>query len=154
MCPRVPIHFVKLTAASAAGWSSTCPRAHTVSASHLHLSNSAVRHVQCMDIVTTVCAHVSWVSQLRVMVFAQAIWFADRLFAAQYTFAPHSDTSRYTREYGQTSSSYNKEWVPPTKQHTKNSYSGWSKRATRGYIPTMMTPSAVGQQAKWTDQGQ
>ena len=24
-------------------------------------------------------------------------------------------------------------WAPPAKQHTKNSYSGWSKRATRGY---------------------
>ena len=25
------------------------------------------------------------------------------------------------------------DWAPPAKQHTKNSYSGWSKRATRGY---------------------
>ena len=40
--------------------------------------------------------------------------------------------SRYTREYGRTSSWYNKEWAPPTKQNARNNYSGWSKRGTRG----------------------
>ena len=28
---------------------------------------------------------------------------------------------------------YNRDWAPPAKQHTKNSYSGRSKRATRGH---------------------
>ena len=51
----------------------------------------------------------------------------------QCTFAPCSDVSRYTRDYGQASSWYNRRWAPSTKQQTKNSYSGWSKRATRGY---------------------
>ena len=41
--------------------------------------------------------------------------------------------SRYTREYGRTSSWYNKEWAPPSKHYTKNSYSGWNKRCRRGY---------------------
>ena len=41
--------------------------------------------------------------------------------------------SRYTRDYGRASSWYNRDWAPPAKQHTKNSYSGWSERATRGY---------------------
>ena len=51
----------------------------------------------------------------------------------QYTFAPYSDMSRYTRDDGQASSWYNRSWAPSTKQLTKNNYSGWSKRATRGY---------------------
>ena len=41
--------------------------------------------------------------------------------------------SRNTREYGQASSWYDRGWAPPAKQHTKNSCSGWSERATRGY---------------------
>ena len=41
--------------------------------------------------------------------------------------------SRQTREHGQASSWYNRSWAPPAKQHTKNSYSGWSKWGTRGY---------------------
>ena len=40
--------------------------------------------------------------------------------------------SRHTREYGRTSSLYNKEWAPPSKHNARNSYSGWSKRGTRG----------------------
>ena len=36
--------------------------------------------------------------------------------------------SRYTRDYGQASSWYPKGWAP-----SKNTYSGWSKTATRGY---------------------
>ena len=51
----------------------------------------------------------------------------------QHTPAPYSDMSRYTQENDQASSWYNRGWAPPAKQHTKNSYSGWSKRATRGY---------------------
>ena len=78
-----------------------------------------MRHVQYLAAVMTVCAQTSWESLLHMMVFAQAV--------------PHSDMSRYTREYGQASSWYNRGWAPPAKQHTKNSYSGWSKRATRGY---------------------
>ena len=57
---------------------------------------------------------------------------ADQLFAAQDTFAPYS-MSRCTRDYGRASSWYKRDWAPHAKQHTKNSYSGWSKRATRGY---------------------
>ena len=42
--------------------------------------------------------------------------------------------SRYAREYGRTSSWYNKECAPPTnkQQSARNSCSGWSKRSTRG----------------------
>ena len=41
--------------------------------------------------------------------------------------------SRNTREYRQASSWCNRGGAPPAKQHTKNSHSGCSKRATRGY---------------------
>ena len=37
--------------------------------------------------------------------------------------------SRYSRGYGQASSWYSKGWAP-----SKNTYSGWSKRAPRGYF--------------------
>ena len=36
--------------------------------------------------------------------------------------------SHFSRDYGQTSSWYDKGWAP-----SKSTYSGWSKRATRGY---------------------
>ena len=43
--------------------------------------------------------------------------------------------SRYTRESGHSATSwYDKGWSPSTNKHqtTKSSYSGWSKRSTRG----------------------
>ena len=49
-----------------------------------------------------------------------------------YISVPCSTMSRYTREYGHASWK-NKGWAPAAEQHTKNSYSGWSKRGTRGY---------------------
>ena len=61
------------------------------------------------------------------MVFAQAITVHGQIVCLTNTL------SRYTREKGPASSWYNRGWAPPTKQHTKDSYSGWSKRATRGY---------------------
>ena len=51
----------------------------------------------------------------------------------EYTLAPYSNMLRYTLDYGRASSRYNRDWAPPAKQHTKNRYSGWSKRATRGH---------------------
>ena len=42
-----------------------------------------------------------------------------RLFAAKFSFVPYSNMSRYTWEYGQASSWYNRDWAPPAKQHTK-----------------------------------
>ena len=45
VCPRVPVHDVKLTAESAASYWSTCPRPTHRSASDLHLHTFTVRHV-------------------------------------------------------------------------------------------------------------
>ena len=87
VCPRVPVRDVKLTAESAAGSLSTCPRAHKGSASHLHLHIIAVRHVQCMDIVTCVCACLLGFSVAYDGIRAGHFWFADRLFASRYTCA-------------------------------------------------------------------
>ena len=165
-----------LSAESAVGCLSTCPRAHTGSASHLHLYNIAMRHVQKLDTVITVRLQTSWGSLLHMMRahtasashlhlynidvrHVQKHEYCDHNMPAnllgvsvafdgiptshfgsrtdclldQHAFALYSDTSSYMREYGQASSWYNKDWAPPAKQHTKNSYSGWSKRATRGY---------------------
>ena len=96
-----------------------------------HRSPARAIHGYCDQCV---CAHVSWDSLLHMIVLAQAISVhGQTVCCAQYTFAPYSNMSRYTREYGQASSWYNRGWAPPAKQHTKNSHSGWSKRATRGY---------------------
>ena len=41
--------------------------------------------------------------------------------------------SKYTTDYGQGSSWYNRNWTAPAKPLTNDSCSGWSKRGTRGY---------------------
>ena len=64
----------------------------------------------------------------------QAISVHGQIVYLIYTLsAPYSDMSHYTREYGKASSWKNRGWAPPAKQHTKNSYSGWSKRAQSDY---------------------
>ena len=73
----------------------TCTFAHTLASG------------KCANTVTIAC---------------RSFRFADRLFAAQYTFAPYSNMSRYTGL-----------WSSVLLVHTKSSFSGWSKRSTRGY---------------------
>ena len=65
---------------------------------------------------------------------ARAILVNVHLCAVKHTFSIFARMSRYTRDYGQTSSCYEKGWSPSTnKQQTaKNSCSGWSRRGTRG----------------------
>ena len=59
---------------------------------------------------------------------------SDRLLP---TFSPmfsaYSIMSGCSRDFGQGSSWYYRDWTPPAKPHTKNSYPWWSKRGTRGY---------------------
>ena len=123
----------KLSAESVVGCVFTCPRAHTGSASHLHLYNILMRHAQLLAIVITVCANLMGVFVAHDGI-AQTISVRGRnLCLTKHTFAPYSDMSRYMREYGHASSWKSRCWAPPAKQHTKNSCSGWSKRATRGH---------------------
>ena len=67
------------------------------------------------------------------MVFAQATSVCGQTVCCPIHICSVFKMSRYAREYGQASSWYNRGWAPPAKQHTKNSHSGWSKRAARGY---------------------
>ena len=62
------------------------------------------------------------------MKFVQAISVHGEVASSARSNLPRLAMSRETRDYGQTSSWYNKGWVP-----SKSTYSGWSKRATRGY---------------------
>ena len=87
-----------------------------------------------MDVVTIVCAHDFWDSLLHTIVYAWAISVRGQTVCLTTTLLLRIQMSRYTREYGQASSWYNRDWAPPGKPHTKNSFSGWSKRATRGYL--------------------
>ena len=58
---------------------------------------------------------------------AQATSISGNFFVCSTQSTPLA-MSRYTRDYGKSSSWYTKERAP-----TKNAYSGCSKRATRGY---------------------
>ena len=95
--PRVPVHGVKLSVESAVGCLSTCPRAHTGFASHLHLCNIAVRHVQKLDTVITARLQTSWESLLHKMAFAQAISVHGRIVRLTNTLSLHIQTCRATR---------------------------------------------------------
>ena len=55
--------------------------------------------------------------------------------------------SRYTREYGRTSSWYNKELAPHSKHHTQNSYSGWNKWALAATLLNIRQGSTCGRRA-------
>ena len=109
------------------------------SASHLHLYNIAMEHVQDLAIVITVCVQTSWESLLHMMVFAQAISVHGRIVCLTNTLSLHIQTCL----------------ANPAKQHTKNSCSGWSKRATRGYQSDYEDQSRYWEdhKAKWSVEG-
>ena len=65
--------------------------------------------------------------------FAQAISVHGKVVRLINTNLLRFAMSRYTRDNGQASSWFYRGWAPSTKHQTKNTYSGWSKRATRGY---------------------
>ena len=112
----------------------TCPRAHTGSASHLHLCNIAVWHVQKMATVITVCVQTCWASLLPIRVFAQAISVQGQIVCLTNTLPLHIQTclatleSMVRRPLGTTGVG-----LLPRSNTRKNSYSGWNERATRGY---------------------
>ena len=76
---------------------STCPRAHTGSASHLHLYNIAMWHVQKMATVITMRVQTSWESLLHMMAFAQAISVHGQIVCLTDTLPLHNQTCRATR---------------------------------------------------------
>ena len=111
----------------------TCPRAHTGSASHLHLYKIVLWHVQM-----GYCDHSCVCMPFGVSVACDGIrtgHFGSRTdcVPGQHIFDPYSDMSRYARDYGRASLWYNRDWAPPSKHLTKYSYSGWSKRSARFY---------------------
>ena len=62
------------------------------------------------------------------MGLAQAISVRGKVAPSAQHNPHHLAMTRYTREYGKAFSWYTKGWAP-----SKNTYSGWSKRATRGH---------------------
>ena len=81
----------------------------------------------------TVRVHTSWESLLHLMVFAQAISVHGQFVCLTITFPFQAPPCLATRENMAMPPGKNKGWAPAAEQHTKNSYSGWSKRGTRGY---------------------
>ena len=104
----------------------------TCAFSTVHLYTIAVWHMHSMFFVASACAHASKDSLLHMIVFAQAISQTDYLLPNTHLLSVKTCLG-CTRECGQASSWNNRCWAPPAMKHTKNCYSGWSKRATRGY---------------------
>ena len=84
-----------------------------------------------MNVVNTVCAQVSRDSQFSMVALRTDLFGYEQQFTVKHT-SPSSAMSQYTREYGRTSSWYDKEWAPSSKHNARNNFSGWSKRGTRG----------------------
>ena len=83
--------------------------------------------VHCTVTVILFLAHASW-EFAAMMRYAQAISFRGKVVPSAQHNLLRLAISHCTCDYGQTSSWYAKGWAP-----SKSTYSGWSKRATRGY---------------------
>ena len=123
-------HGVMLSAESAVGWKFNCLRAHTGSASHLHLRNFecgtwllwsryACKPLESLGFIWG-SSHMSF-------------RFTERLFVwPAHLLSRNIHVSLHARARS-SAPLVQHGWAPPVKQHTNHSHSGWSKRATRGY---------------------
>ena len=91
-------------------------------------------YVACakLALVITMCVQTSWESPLRMMLLAQAISVHGQIVFLTNTLSLHIWTCALHEGIWPSVLLVQQGWAP-AKQHTKNSYSCWSMRATCGY---------------------